>query len=197
MSRGTLAFALTASLLSLLLAAPTARAEPRLIGAAASGGLSALSNGRLSTDGMILPGALPGGTVAAYWQVGTDDPAFVVELGSLGGLGFQDAVAASHDGEFIVGSAPAVDGKTEAYCWTEAGGMVGLGFLADHTSSFARDVSGDGSVVVVGESWVNILEPHGFVWTEAGGLIDIGELPAAASSPCPMPSRRTDRRSSA
>src|SRR5262249_5952685 len=73
----------------------------------------------------------------------------------------------------------------EAFRWTAATGMVGLGDLQGRAglsvSSLAQGVSADGSVVVgfgrlrrgVGE-FVYDFEP--FRWTQAGGMVSLGSL---------------------
>ena len=64
----------------------------------------------------------------------------------------------------------------EAFRWTQAGGMVGLGDLTGGSfSSNAQGVNSDGSVVVgVGTSASGIAEA--FRWTQAGGMVGLGDL---------------------
>jgi len=81
----------------------------------------------------------------------------------------------SSDGSVIVG-----DGRTglgdEAFRWTEAGGMVGLGDLPDGVfQSLGRGVSSDGSVVVGLAQSASGQEA--FRWTQAGGMVGLGDLP--------------------
>lgn len=61
----------------------------------------------------------------------------------------------------------------EAFRWTKATGMVGLGHLAGapYKSSQANAVSSDGSVVV---GWSH---SQGFRWTAATGMAGLGSLP--------------------
>lgn len=64
-----------------------------------------------------------------------------------------------------------MDWRQEAFRWTVAGGMLGLGHLPGTTRSsqgIAFGVSGDGSVVVGASGG------HAFRWTSAAGLIDLG-----------------------
>jgi probable HAF family extracellular repeat protein len=61
--------------------------------------------------------------------------------------------------------------RPEAFRWTEAGGMVGLGDNCRH----AYGVSANGSVVV-GERRSGA-DSEAFRWTEAGGLLRLGYLP--------------------
>jgi uncharacterized membrane protein len=80
----------------------------------------------------------------------------------------------------IVGSSHSANG-TEAFRWTEAGGMIGLGDLPGGTFlSAAYAVSADGSVIVgssnVGPT-INDNEP--FRWTSSGGMAGLGLLPGS------------------
>lgn len=66
-----------------------------------------------------------------------------------------------------------------AFYWTEATGAIDLGTLLDDTfSSFATDVSADGSVVTgysdAATSVLGVTTFHPFLWTEAGGMADLG-----------------------
>lgn len=91
-----------------------------------------------------------------------------------------------------------VSGYTEeAFRWTAAGGMAGLGVLASHTGpvlaagytahSRANAVSADGSVVV-GESRAanDSVDMTGsilaFRWTQADGMVSLGTLPGGKYS---------------
>jgi probable HAF family extracellular repeat protein len=91
---------------------------------------------------------------------------------------FSWAYGVSGDGTVVVGGSGAVQGRQEAFRWTAAGGMVGLGALPLGTNGFysrAYGVSGDGTVVV-GES--NSAQGHeAFRWTAAGGMVSLGTLP--------------------
>lgn len=60
----------------------------------------------------------------------------------------------------------------QAFRWTQAGGMKGLGFLDGDTRSYAYGVSADGKVVV-GESRSSY---QAFRWTQSGGMIGLGFL---------------------
>lgn len=79
------------------------------------------------------------------------------------------ALDVSGDGSVVVGQSESDTGDvddpitTEAFRWT-SGVMTGLGFLPDATSSTAKAVSGDGTVVV-GESG-----GQAFIWTAATGM---------------------------
>jgi probable HAF family extracellular repeat protein len=68
---------------------------------------------------------------------------------------------------------------SQAFRWTAAGGMVGLGFLPGDNFSYATAVNADGAVVV-GESVnanTNLSAGHAFRWTAAGGMVGLGFLP--------------------
>jgi len=110
-------------------------------------------------DGMVGLGYLPGGTNLVQ--------------------GVQSAAAGvSADGGVVVGESTS-DAGYQAFRWTEADGMVGLGYLPGGTWSNAAGVSADGTVVV-GKSRSDIGN-RAFRWTEAGGMVDLGYLPGAPS----------------
>ena len=96
-------------------------------------------------------------------------------LGDLVGGSFRSrAYAVSSDGSVVVGHSEIAGDScstlcmSEAFRWTEAGGMVGLHDLAgDTVTSKAYGVSSDGSVVVGGDNF------GGFRWTEAGGIVSV------------------------
>ncbi len=90
------------------------------------------------------------------------------------------ATGVSADGSVVVGASYSSNGG-EAFRWTEAGGMVGLGAFPGGSSNMsANGVSADGSVVV-GESYNYINGTNkAFRWTEAGGLVDLGHLPGGS-----------------
>jgi len=76
-------------------------------------------------------------------------------LGYLPGGNFQSVgLAISADGTTVVGVSDSAQGSREAFRWSAADGLIGLGDLRDgFLESRASDVSGDGSVVV-GASFV-------------------------------------------
>jgi hypothetical protein len=63
----------------------------------------------------------------------------------------------------------------EAYRWTSAGGMVGLGLLPGGDESYAISVSANDSVVVGWGNSASVREA--FRWTSAGGMVGLGDLP--------------------
>ena len=86
-----------------------------------------------------------------------------VLLGSLDDSGLAFPWATNSDGSVVVGRSDS-DLGTQAFLWTEADGMIGLGSTGSPGFfSIALDVSEDGSVVV-GES------DGAFIWTPTGGI---------------------------
>lgn len=130
----------------------------------------------VSADGSIIVG-LSGTTKATRWlrAGGT------VYLGDLpGGAINSQATAVSADGGTIVGfssSAVSAPNAAEAFRWTAATGMIGLGGLTSEgaVTSHARDVSRDGSVVV-GSSRTDDAGRHAFVWDQHNGMRNLREL---------------------
>jgi probable HAF family extracellular repeat protein len=97
------------------------------------------------------------------------------------------------DGTVVVGviSATGAFGPFEAFRWTQAGGMAGLGFLPGGTSSNARGVNADGTVVVGGSSATGTgPNAEAFRWTQAGGMVGLGFLPGGTSSDAVAVNRR-------
>jgi uncharacterized membrane protein len=154
-------------------------------------------------DGLVRLGRLPGYTdlsfgtgisgsgrvVVGYSAFGAESEGFrwtadggLVSLGDLpGGVHASQAVNISADGTTIVGVADHVnDWPTltgQAFRWTEADGMVGLGYTqAHHDLSHAYSVSGDGSTIV-GISLKNFSDGEAFAWTSGTGMVGLGDLP--------------------
>jgi probable HAF family extracellular repeat protein len=99
-------------------------------------------------EGMISLGVLPGGSLyygSIAWDVAVDTEITVVGMSYLQGYGH------------------------EAFRWTEATGMVGLGTLhGPTTGSTAHAVTPDGSVVVGGSG------DDAFIWHSDHGMRDLG-----------------------
>ncbi len=101
-------------------------------------------------------------------------------LGDLLGGGFISvASGVSGDGSVVVGYSISGTGL-EAFRWTQATGMVGLGNLPGGISSSASGVSADGSVVVGYSNSANGNEA--FRWTQVTGMVGLGNLPGWSSS---------------
>jgi probable HAF family extracellular repeat protein len=115
----------------------------------------------------------------------------MVGLGDLPGGGFESyATAVSADGSVVVGAGRfsgavnTTEGR-EAFRWTQAGGMVGLGDLpGGRFGSYAQAVSADGSVVVgtspSAASGSNVDYSEAFRWTQATGMVGLG-IPTGAT----------------
>jgi probable HAF family extracellular repeat protein len=112
----------------------------------------------------------------------------MVDLGSLPGFGDgyvtgDCAYGVSADGSVIVGYSFYYDEfdstHLEAFRWTAAGGMVGLGYLhGGDSSSGAECVSPDGSIIV-GSSG-NDTAREWFLWTQSLGMRSLNSLLGAA-----------------
>ena len=86
----------------------------------------------------------------------------------------------SADGSAIVGYSRSRNGR-EAFLWTQAEGMIGLGDLpGGRFSGRATGVSADGSVVVGYSHGRNGTEA--FRWTRATGMVGLGDLPGGSFS---------------
>lgn len=113
---------------------------------------------------------------AATGSAGADDIPSFQGLGVLPGYLMSTATAIAPDGCAVVGACPG-EIADEAFRWTPAQGMIGLGDLpGGQFSSVARGVSLMGAVVV-GDSATTGQHGHAFRWTEAGGMVDLGDLP--------------------
>lgn len=101
-------------------------------------------------------------------------------LGDLpGGIVSSGAHGVSADGSTVVGyssSEGSGNNSTEAFRWTQATGMVGLGFGYGQTlgTSLARGVSGDGSVVV-GKASRTASPTWPFRWTSGTDMVRIDD----------------------
>jgi probable HAF family extracellular repeat protein len=154
-------------------------------------------------------GDLAGGTFDSSAAAASDNGSVVVGRGvsSASGAGFEafrcvppatpvglgdllpnpvfssQAAAISEDGLVIAGTGTSAAGS-EAFRWTQAGGLVGMGDLpGGRTESFATAVSSDGSVIVgIASTIPSGAEYEAFRWSQAGGMIGLGDLPGGAFS---------------
>lgn len=118
--------------------------------------------------GLVGLGDLPGGTFESWAWRSSADGSVIVGYGTVATGGQADVGIVS------------MPGGGQAFRWTQAEGMQGLGYLSDdlpiqNMISQALDVSADGSVIV-GESTIfNGYEA--FRWTEETGMVGLGDLP--------------------
>lgn len=120
----------------------------------------------VSADGSVVICNAYGGIDSAYrWTEGTG----MVWLGPFSGQGI------STDGSIVVGVRTG-----QAIRWTQAGGIVGLGFVPGWIASRATAISSDGSVIVGAVS--DGLYSQGFRWTQASGMVGLGQPPGAYDS---------------
>jgi len=124
----------------------------------------------------------------------TDAGGMVPLVNLVGGYHRAEAFDISADGSVIVGSSRSDAGVDhwgggpveEAFRWTEAGGMVGLGDLpGGGFRSSASATSADGSVIVgMSETDVVVIPPMGdwrhvsspFIWTEQAGMRSVLQI---------------------
>lgn len=150
-------------------------------------GTQPYSGGRgISADGLVVVGHSSANVASANEQAFRWTAAGgMVGLGYLGGSAntrsnrSSTALSVSRDGAVIVGNATNLQGMTEAFRWTEQGGMVGLGFLANSSFRFSQALgtNSDGSVVVGTSATAgSLFTVEAFRWTQAGGMVGLGVL---------------------
>jgi probable HAF family extracellular repeat protein len=113
---------------------------------------------------------------------------FPAQAASFQGLGFlpggivnSRANGVSTDGSVVVGSSTNANGISEAFRWTQATGMVGLGILPGanfDNFTTATGVSADGSVVVGAGAFLSSSSSgfRVFRWTEGTGMTILENL---------------------
>jgi probable HAF family extracellular repeat protein len=105
---------------------------------------------------------------AVYWN----SSGGIVNLGDLpGSIHYSAAYRCSSDGSVIVGWGFSGAHFQEAFRWTAATGMVGLGPLME----VAYDVSGDGSVIV-GFRDEGVPVQQAMIWTSQGGTQHLADV---------------------
>ena len=100
----------------------------------------------------------------------------MVGLGSLVPDGWSRAIEISGDNRVIVGEVgPPTSGDSEAFRWTQSGGMVGLGDLPGGIArATATAASFDGSVIVGHGS--TALGTEAFIWDDSNGMRNLREV---------------------
>jgi len=84
----------------------------------------------------------------------------------------------SCNGQVLVGGATRNDNKFEAFRWTAATGLVGIGYLPGGVRySIARAVSWDGKYIAGYSESSRAITYEGFRWSEQRGFEVIGDLP--------------------
>jgi probable HAF family extracellular repeat protein len=153
------------------------------------GGAFGASGYGISADGLTIVGSsmTHDGTQAFRWN----EAEGMVAIGHLGvpkGITpFSEAYAASADGSVIVGlsrSPASSSNGWEAFRWTQAGGIVGLGdFPGGAILSAAYATSADGSIVVGSGGVQGTCNPFGcptvgraFIWDAQHGMRDLAAV---------------------
>ena len=96
--------------------------------------------------------------------------------GHLPAVAQSEAFDVSADGSVVVGRGSSASGL-EAFRWTAASGMVGLGELPGGLfESRANGVSADGSVVVGRSRTDDISANEAFVWTQDNGMQSLRDM---------------------
>jgi probable HAF family extracellular repeat protein len=151
------------------------------LGAGPGGAFGSSAAGGVSADGSVLSASIFGSTQAARWTAATG-------FQSLEPMRtFSQSSAISADGNVIVGFTTGLPGATsgEAFRWTAATGVVGLGFLPGNAGSRALGIDADGGVIVGDSSPLGAGDGLGiraFRWTQPSGMISLGVLPGDSGS---------------
>ena len=106
---------------------------------------------------------------------------------SFAGLGFLDPSHPSTtnpyidaDGTVVAGTSNYADEKSEAFRWTQSGGIVGLGFLSRTNESAAGAISGNGQVVA-GSGGTGTVGYTAFRWSETTGMARLNDEKVATN----------------
>jgi probable HAF family extracellular repeat protein len=131
----------------------------------------------LSGDGSIVVGYAWSSSTDLFAVRWPTDTVIAKLLPLPNGWSRANADALSTDGSVIVGRL-SQGNWSQAFRWTQSGGVVGLGDLpgvpTDSFSSYASDASADGSVIVgTGNS---AHRPNAFRWTSSTGMVSLGAL---------------------
>jgi probable HAF family extracellular repeat protein len=111
-------------------------------------------------------------TSAVLWTNGAP-----LDLGTLGGKG-SAATGINASGE-VAGYSTLPSGVTEAFVWSEATGMQGLGFFSGGDLSYAEAINRFGHVV--GYSTGNAGN-YGFIWSKTTGMKSLGKFAGGVTS---------------
>lgn len=87
------------------------------------------------------------------------------------------AGAMSADTNVVAGTAYDSMSNRQAFRWTQATGMTGLGFLPGYTASTATAISADGTTIVGTVSDQNFTILQAMYWTQATGMVSLGSIP--------------------
>lgn len=106
----------------------------------------------------------------AMWATTGD----IIDLGSFGSNGVATSI---NNLGHVVGYATMTSGSlfSQAFLWTESGGIIGLGSLPGAVMSFARGINDNDQVV--GSCFYSNGDSRAFLWTPSGGMVDLGTLP--------------------
>jgi probable HAF family extracellular repeat protein len=138
----------------------------------------------VSFDGSVIVGkSVADGGVRAFRRTEANG---LQSLSTLVGFGRSESFAVSGDGTTVVGSSSSTSPQSglfgEAFRWTEAGGMKGLGHLpadSGFIGSVAYDASESGDVIVGVSSILQMAgleRSEAFRWTEESGMVGLGDL---------------------
>jgi uncharacterized protein with beta-barrel porin domain len=153
-----------------------------LPGNAASRALGASADGSVivGDSSLLAPG--DGRSMRAFrWT----QPTGMTGLGVLSGDNVSTATAVTGDGSTIFGTSFLVNGSGplvsgQAFRWTQATGMVGLGVLPGDNFSTAFGVSADGAVAVGNSVLIvngaDAHPQHGFLWDQVFGMQDLRQV---------------------
>ena len=104
--------------------------------------------------------------------------------GQIQGLGYLNTgswsigFGVSPDGNTIVGRSlsDSTNGNPQAFYWTEAGGMVGLGYLPGGTNNSAAEDASQNAAYITGHGFDANGNPIAFRWHESSGITALGTL---------------------
>jgi probable HAF family extracellular repeat protein len=99
--------------------------------------------------------------------------------GTLENYAESQATAMSADTNVVAGVAlNDLNGNLQAFRWTQATGMTGLGFLPGYSWSSAVAISADGTTIVGTVSDPGFSTVQATYWTQATGMVGLGSMPS-------------------